>query len=45
MYDVFDQDSVQYPPGNGTSISKNIACWADVTIDPAPTYQPFFEDP
>lgn len=45
MLGVFDQNSVQYPPGDGTSISKNIACWADVTIDPPPSYQPFFAQP
>ncbi|RYP41483.1 hypothetical protein DL767_000988 [Monosporascus sp. MG133] len=41
----FDQDSVQYPDGDGTGITENIACFADVTIDPAPTYQKFFPEP
>ncbi|KAF4977887.1 hypothetical protein FZEAL_5661 [Fusarium zealandicum] len=40
----FDQDSTQYPPGDGTSTQKNIACWADVSIDPAPEYQKFYEN-
>ncbi|KAM5343799.1 hypothetical protein ACJ41O_012336 [Fusarium nematophilum] len=42
MLGRFDQDSVQYPPGDGTSIKEDIACWADVSIDPAPEYQKFF---
>ncbi|KAF4987087.1 hypothetical protein FDECE_15610 [Fusarium decemcellulare] len=44
MVGHFDQDSVQYPPGDGTSINKNIACWADVSIDPAPEYQKFYKN-
>ncbi|WQF75385.1 Putative pectin lyase/virulence factor, immunoglobulin-like protein [Colletotrichum destructivum] len=46
MPGVFDQDSVQYPAGDGTaSKSAKIACWADVSFDPAPTYQKFFPEP
>ncbi|RAQ60014.1 hypothetical protein AFCA_011081 [Aspergillus flavus] len=45
MLDVFDQDSVQYPPGDGTGQTSKIACFADVSIDPAPEYQKFFDEP
>ena len=45
MPDVFDQDSVQYPPGDGTGQASKIACYADVSIDPAPEYQKFFDEP
>ncbi|KAI8162604.1 putative pectate lyase C [Colletotrichum sp. SAR 10_70] len=45
LYGVFDQDSVQYPSGDGTSITDKIACWAKVSFDPAPTYQKFFAEP
>lgn len=41
----FDEDSVQFPPGDGTSVTEDIACFADVSIDPAPTYQPFMDEP
>lgn len=40
----FDQDSVQYSSNDGTSVSKDIACWADVSIDPEPAYQKFYND-
>ncbi|KAM0263682.1 hypothetical protein ACHAPA_008656 [Fusarium lateritium] len=40
----FDQDSVQYGSNDGTSVKKDIACWADISIDPAPTYQRFYKD-
>jgi hypothetical protein len=45
MPGAFTQDSVQYPSGNGTSVTSNIACWADVSFSPAPTYQRFFPTP
>ncbi|KAL0931159.1 pectate lyase [Colletotrichum truncatum] len=45
MFGVFDQDSVQYPPGDGTSIKTKIACYAAVSFSPAPTYQRFFDKP
>lgn len=45
MPGAFTQDSVQYPSGNGTSVTSNIACWADVSFAPAPTYQRFFPTP
>lgn len=44
MVGHFGDNSTQYPPGDGTSINKDIACWADVSIDPAPEYQRFFEE-
>ncbi|KAK7419036.1 hypothetical protein QQX98_003538 [Neonectria punicea] len=44
MLGHFDQDSVQYPSGDGTSIEADIACWADVSIDPPPKYQKFFKE-
>lgn len=44
MVGEFDEESAQYPPGDGTSINEKIACWADVSIDPAPTYQKFFAE-
>ncbi|PIG83144.1 pectate lyase [Aspergillus arachidicola] len=45
MPDVFDQDSVQYPSGTGTGQTSKIACFADVSINPAPEYQKFFDEP
>lgn len=45
MPGVFDQDSTQYPSGDGTSKTSDIACFADVSIDPAPEYQKFFDEP
>ena len=45
MPNVFDQDSVQYPSGDGTGQTSKIACFADVSIDPAPEYQKFFDEP
>ncbi|KAE8376159.1 pectin lyase fold/virulence factor [Aspergillus bertholletiae] len=45
MPSVFDQDSIQYPSGDGTSQTSKIACFADVSIDPAPGYQKFFDTP
>lgn len=44
MPGVFDEDSVQYVD-DGLGQDSSIACWADVSISPAPTYQKFFEDP
>lgn len=44
MEGVYDQDSEQFS-GDGTGATSNIACWADVTIDPAPSYQKFFDEP
>ncbi|KAK1524567.1 pectate lyase [Colletotrichum paranaense] len=44
MPGFFDQDSVQYPSGDGTATKNTtIACWADVSFEPAPTYQKFFD--
>lgn len=43
MPGVFDQDSVQYVD-DGTGKMKNVACYADVTIDGA-NYQKFFDKP
>lgn len=45
MVDHFDQDSVQYPSGDGTSVTSDIACYAAVSFDPAPTYQKFYAEP
>ncbi|OLN95660.1 putative pectate lyase C 1 [Colletotrichum chlorophyti] len=46
MPGYFDQDSVQYPGGDGTANkTTKIACWADVSFSPAPTYQKFFPEP
>lgn len=40
----FTQDSTQYVD-DGTGQSEDIACFADVTIDPEPSYQKFFAEP
>ncbi|TDZ32228.1 putative pectate lyase C [Colletotrichum spinosum] len=46
MPGAFDQDSVQYPAGDGTATKNTtIACWADVSFSPAPKYQKFFDAP
>ncbi|KAL4888897.1 pectate lyase [Aspergillus ambiguus] len=45
MPGVFDEKSQQYPPGDGTEQTSNIACYADVSIDPPPEYQKFFDVP
>ena len=45
MVGRFDQDSIQYPEGDGTGITEDIACFADVGIDPAPIYQKLFSEP
>ncbi|KAM0284666.1 hypothetical protein ACHAQH_001819 [Verticillium albo-atrum] len=45
MPGVFDQDSVQYASPDGTGTNKNIACWADITIDPPPSYRKFYDEP
>ncbi|KFA68598.1 hypothetical protein S40285_10437 [Stachybotrys chlorohalonatus IBT 40285] len=37
-------DSVQYMD-DGEGQTSNIACWADISIDPPPAYQKFFENP
>lgn len=42
MPGVFDASSIQFPSGDGTGTKQNIACWADVTISPKPTYQKFY---
>lgn len=42
---VFGQDSVQHSDEDGTSIKNNIACFADITINPPPSYQKFYEVP
>ncbi|KAL4926763.1 pectin lyase fold/virulence factor [Aspergillus undulatus] len=42
MPGVFDQDSTQYVD-DGEGQSSEIACYADVSIDPAPSYQKFVE--
>lgn len=42
MPGVFDASSAQFPSGDGTGTKNNIACWADVTISPQPTYQKFY---
>ena len=44
MPGVFDQDSEQYIE-DGEGQSENIACYAEIRIDPAPTYQKFFAEP
>ncbi|KAF9888481.1 hypothetical protein FE257_008588 [Aspergillus nanangensis] len=44
MPGVFDQDSVQYVD-DGLGQTDKIACYADISIDPAPDYQKFFEEP
>lgn len=41
----FDQDSVQYPPEDGTGQDSDIACYAEVSISPPPDYQKFFDEP
>lgn len=43
MPGVFDQDSVQYV-NDGTGKTKNVACYADVTIDSV-NYQKFLDKP
>ncbi|KAL2816671.1 pectin lyase fold/virulence factor [Aspergillus granulosus] len=44
MPGVFDQDSVQFVD-DGLGQTSEIACYADVSIDPAPSYQKFFDEP
>jgi hypothetical protein len=44
MPGIFDEDSVQYVD-DGEGQASNIACWADISIDPPPAYQKFFENP
>ncbi|KAL4919701.1 pectin lyase fold/virulence factor [Aspergillus aurantiobrunneus] len=44
MPGVFDQDSVQFVD-DGTGQTTEIACYADISIDPAPEYQKFFDEP
>lgn len=43
MPGIFDQDSVQYV-NDGTGKTKNVACYADVTI-PSVNYQKFLDKP
>ncbi|KAL4904182.1 hypothetical protein BDW74DRAFT_168602 [Aspergillus multicolor] len=43
MPGVFDQDSTQFVD-DGTGQTSEIACYADVSIDPAPSYQKFFDE-
>ncbi|KAL5335709.1 hypothetical protein BJX70DRAFT_390527 [Aspergillus crustosus] len=44
MPGVFDQDSTQFVD-DGTGQTSEIACYADISIDPAPAYQKFFDEP
>ncbi|KAL4756385.1 pectin lyase fold/virulence factor [Aspergillus foveolatus] len=44
MPGVFDQDSTQVVD-DGTGQTSEIACYADISIDPAPSYQKFFDEP
>ncbi|KAL3481102.1 pectin lyase fold/virulence factor [Aspergillus californicus] len=44
MPGVFDQDSVQYVD-DGTGQTSEIACYADISFDPGPDYQKFFDGP
>lgn len=39
------QDSIQTPGGNDSYPGHPIACWANVSIDPPPAYQKFFDVP
>ena len=41
---AFDQDSPQFVD-DGTGQTSEIACYADISIDPAPSYQKFFDEP
>ncbi|KAI5925475.1 pectate lyase [Camillea tinctor] len=41
MVDVFNETSTQ-EIGDGEGKSSAIACWADISISPAPSYQKFF---
>ncbi|KAL4966400.1 pectin lyase fold/virulence factor [Aspergillus stella-maris] len=43
MPGVFDQDSTQ-AVDDGTGQTSEIACYADVSIDPAPSYQKFMDE-
>lgn len=42
MPGVFDQDSTQYLD-DGTGQTSDIACYADVSVEPAPSYQKFVD--
>jgi hypothetical protein len=44
MPGIFNQDSVQFVD-DGEGQTSEIACYADVSIDPAPSYQKFFDEP
>ncbi|KAL4868985.1 hypothetical protein BDV12DRAFT_208865 [Aspergillus spectabilis] len=44
MPGVFDQDSTQFV-NDGTGQISKIACYADISIDLAPDYQKFFDEP
>ncbi|KAL4877864.1 pectin lyase fold/virulence factor [Aspergillus karnatakaensis] len=44
MPGVFDQDSVQFVD-DGEGQDSEIACYAAISIDPAPDYQKFFDEP
>lgn len=44
MPGIFDQDSTQFVD-DGTGQTSKIACYADISIDPAPSYQKFFDEP
>ncbi|KAL2863963.1 pectin lyase fold/virulence factor [Aspergillus lucknowensis] len=44
MPGIFDQDSVQFVD-DGTGQTTKIACYAEISIDPPPSYQKFFDDP
>lgn len=44
MPGVFDQNSTQVVD-DGTGQTSEIACYADISIDPPPSYQKFFDEP
>lgn len=44
MPGVFDQDSTQVVD-DGLGKSSDIACYADISFDPGPDYQKFFDKP
>lgn len=44
MPGVFDQNSTQFVD-DGTGQTSEIACYADISIDPPPSYQKFFSEP
>lgn len=44
MPGIFTQNSTQFVD-DGTGQTSNIACYADISIDPPPSYQKFFPEP